>query len=71
MNGGHQKYGDPSMLRAHLVDHMAFGVPEFVPHVPADLHKLFQDCAAAALTFVREPGGMMKIAVNLPIVFII
>ena len=59
------------MLRTHLADHMAFRVPVFVSHVPANLHKLFQDCTVAALTFICELSRIMKIAVNLLIVFII
>jgi hypothetical protein len=60
-----------SAIVTDLVNHVAFGVPAFVAHVPIDLHKLLQNCGIAARTFCRKARRIMIMAVYVAVVFII
>ena len=55
----------------YLIDHVAFRMPTLVPHVPVDLHKLFEDCAVAACALGRISCGVVEMAVNVPFVLIV
>lgn len=46
-------------------------MPTFVPHVSVDLNKLFQDRSATPSALGRESRGVVVMAENIPVVFVI
>jgi hypothetical protein len=56
---------------AYLVYHIALWMPTFVAHVPVDLHELFQYGAIATHTFRSKSCRIVKVAIDVVLVFII
>lgn len=54
-----------------LVDHVTFWVPVLVLTVTEDLDKLLKNCRLTTVALLRELGGVMVVAVDLPIVFVV
>jgi hypothetical protein len=46
-------------------------VPVLILPIPEDFHELLENGCPAAIAFLCEPGRVMEMAVDLPIVFII
>ena len=56
---------------AYLVDHVALWMPALVPHATIDLDELLQDRTTAASAFRGKTGGVVKMAVDITIVFVV
>jgi len=69
--GGSEESLSVAVSKTHLVDHVTLRMPAFIFHIPINLHKLFEDGAMASRAFCREAGRVMKVAVDIAVVFII
>ena len=56
---------------AHLVDHVTFWMPAFVPAIAVDLHELLQYGTVTSNTFGRKAGGIMEMTIDVSVVFIV
>ena len=54
-----------------LVDHVTFWMPALISHITIYLHKLLENCAITTGALGRKSGGIMEVAVHIPVVFII
>jgi hypothetical protein len=54
-----------------LVDHIAFGVPTLVSHIPINLDKLLENGGIATGTLGRKAGRVVKMAVHIAVMFIV
>ena len=58
-------------MSAHLVNHVAFWVPTFIPIVPIDLHELLEDRTVATGTLRCKARGIMEVAVHVIFMFVV
>lgn len=62
-------WGQPDI--PEFVDHITLWVPVLILTVPKDLHKLFQDCRLTAIAPLRVLGGVVIVAIDLSLVFVV
>lgn len=53
------------------MDHITFWMPTFVSHIPVKLDKLFENGASTSDAFGGKPSGIMEVAVDVLVVFVI
>lgn len=53
------------------MDHVTLWMPALVTHIPVDLHKLLEDSASTADTLCCEPSRIMKMTVDVTLVFVV
>lgn len=58
-------------IETHLMNHVTFWMPAFVPHITVDFDELFQNSTSTSNTFGRKSSGIVKMAIHVSFVFVI
>ena len=66
-------YNNHQQIRTaiHLVDHVALGVPSFVPIVRIDLHELLENGTIAPCAFRGKTSGVVEMTIDIVFMFVI